>query len=289
MAPGFFDDFESDQSLDRGGGGRRRHRMVSGRGQFRSRASGSVRSVPGKTPPRAGSATRMSRKTIMMGAFVGASDVDNGKTTLLTPIFDGTGIGDLTLTYTRWFSNRAPSPDDDQFRADVSTDGGSSWTNLETIDIGTDSWAAVAVDHEQRGHDDRSDAAAIRGRGSEPRHLRRGGARRHRRSLHRHRRSGVRHRAEAHSRSLPRARTRSRSRRRSRSSSRRPGRVSLELFDVNGRRIRTLLQGDRVAAGSHRARWDGCDASGRSVSPGIYFAKLVAPDGERSRKITVLH
>ena len=65
---------------------------------------------------------------------------------VVSPVFDGTGFGSLTLSYYRWFSNRAPVPSTDEFRADVSTDGGSSWTNMETLSIGTDSWAEVVLD-----------------------------------------------------------------------------------------------------------------------------------------------
>ena len=79
------------------------------------------------------------------GAFAGTTDVDGGHTTLLTPVFNGSGLGTLTLFYQRWFSNRAPVPSTDQFRLDLSINGGSSWTNVETISTGTDSWAAVVV------------------------------------------------------------------------------------------------------------------------------------------------
>jgi hypothetical protein len=52
-----------------------------------------------------------------------------------------------------------------------------------------------------------------------------------------------------------------------------PGRVSVDVFDVQGRRVRRLLDGP-VAAGVQRAAWDGRDENGELVSPGIYFGRV---------------
>ncbi|MEP7028941.1 MAG: FlgD immunoglobulin-like domain containing protein, partial [Candidatus Eisenbacteria bacterium] len=55
--------------------------------------------------------------------------------------------------------------------------------------------------------------------------------------------------------------------------------VRLEVFDAAGRRVVTLL--DRgLAAGPGEATWDGADARGRQVAPGVYFYRLSAL-GER--------
>ena len=64
------------------------------------------------------------------------------------------------------------------------------------------------------------------------------------------------------------------------------GRAELAVYDVAGRRVTTLLRGDRVAAGSHRATWDGRDEAGRQVATGVYFVKLVTAEGTRTRKVT---
>jgi hypothetical protein len=52
-----------------------------------------------------------------------------------------------------------------------------------------------------------------------------------------------------------------------------PGRVSLEIFDVAGRRVARVLDAD-VAAGAHAARWDGRDSRGRQCAAGVYLARL---------------
>jgi subtilisin family serine protease len=50
--------------------------------------------------------------------------------------------------------------------------------------------------------------------------------------------------------------------------------VSLELFTVDGRSVARLVDG-RLAASQHALAWDGRDASGRAVTAGIYFARLL--------------
>jgi len=62
-----------------------------------------------------------------------------------------------------------------------------------------------------------------------------------------------------------------------------PGRaVRLELIDVRGRRVRTLVSGRPVGAGGReRATWDGIDDAGRRVAPGLYFAALDIEGGDR--------
>ncbi len=51
--------------------------------------------------------------------------------------------------------------------------------------------------------------------------------------------------------------------------------VSLKLYDVSGRLIRSLLT-ESLSEGSHEVRWNGQDDAGRSVASGTYFARLVA-------------
>lgn len=52
-----------------------------------------------------------------------------------------------------------------------------------------------------------------------------------------------------------------------------PASVRLLVHDPAGRLLRTLVT-DRLEAGSHVARWDGRDDSGRPASAGTYFASL---------------
>jgi len=61
----------------------------------------------------------------------------------------------------------------------------------------------------------------------------------------------------------------------------------LEILDTAGRGVRTVWQG-RAVAGAQARVWDGRNAVGVPVAAGIYFARLVAEDGTRTRKITLV-
>jgi flagellar hook assembly protein FlgD len=53
--------------------------------------------------------------------------------------------------------------------------------------------------------------------------------------------------------------------------------VSLVVYDVSGRRVRTLVDGAaELGAGAHTADWNGLDDGGRRVPAGLYFARLEA-------------
>jgi hypothetical protein len=58
----------------------------------------------------------------------------------------------------------------------------------------------------------------------------------------------------------------------------RAGHASLAVFDAQGRRVRSLLEGAQPA-GRGAVRWDGADDAGRPLGAGLYFARLVT-DGE---------
>ncbi len=57
------------------------------------------------------------------------------------------------------------------------------------------------------------------------------------------------------------------------------GHVTLALHDVQGRRVRTLVDVE-LPAGSHAVSWDGRDDAGVRVPAGSYWMKLVTADGD---------
>ncbi len=69
----------------------------------------------------------------------GNSDVDDGSTILTSPLLDATTEPGNTavLSYSRWYSNnQGNSPEADILVVEISNDGGSTWTNLETVGPG---------------------------------------------------------------------------------------------------------------------------------------------------------
>jgi hypothetical protein len=65
------------------------------------------------------------------------------------------------------------------------------------------------------------------------------------------------------------------------------GRVNLEVYDANGRRITTLADRD-FDAGDHFVTWSGQSASGQSLPKGVYFYRLRAPGFLRTMKMILL-
>jgi subtilisin-like proprotein convertase family protein len=67
----------------------------------------------------------------------------------------------------------------------------------------------------------------------------------------------------------------------------RSGAVSLALYDVGGRRVRTLIDGP-LPAGLHTCRWDGRNDAGRALAPGVYLVHLRAGGQQATRRLAVV-
>jgi len=66
------------------------------------------------------------------------------------------------------------------------------------------------------------------------------------------------------------------------------GPVTLAVYDISGRRIRTLLNAKVTEAGTHTITWDGLDDRGNSVASGVYFCRFLGADTESSTKMILL-
>ena len=64
-------------------------------------------------------------------------------------------------------------------------------------------------------------------------------------------------------------------------------RVQLEVLNILGQRLTTLVDADRPA-GFHTATWDGTDASGRGVAAGVYLYRLVGDEVRLTRSMVLL-
>jgi len=65
------------------------------------------------------------------------------------------------------------------------------------------------------------------------------------------------------------------------------GTVELALYDVSGRRARTIVNGAR-AAGTFVERWDGNDAEGRGLPNGVYVVRLVFAGRSLTQRLTLI-
>ncbi len=65
------------------------------------------------------------------------------------------------------------------------------------------------------------------------------------------------------------------------------GHVELGVYDLSGRKIRTLVSESRVA-GQHTVTWDGTDDAGNRAPSGMYFYKYVSGGETTARKMTLV-
>jgi hypothetical protein len=64
--------------------------------------------------------------------------------------------------------------------------------------------------------------------------------------------------------------------------------VRLEVYDVRGGRVASIVDGRILGAGVHRATWDGRDASGSRAAAGVYLVRATAAGTAAMRRIVLL-
>ena len=62
-------------------------------------------------------------------------------------------------------------------------------------------------------------------------------------------------------------------------------RVSLRVYDISGRLVRTLEAGAVQAAGSYSLVWDGRDDAGVATGAGLYFSRLETGGASQARRV----
>ena len=63
--------------------------------------------------------------------------------------------------------------------------------------------------------------------------------------------------------------------------------AALEIYDLGGRRVATLAQGEQ-SAGRHEITWRAADGGGARVAGGLYFARFSTPGMTRVERVVVL-
>jgi hypothetical protein len=230
--------------------------------------------------------------TCAAGASQGVNDVDGGKTTLLSPVFNLSTYSNAWVRYYRWYSNdTGAAPEDDDWIVDVSADAGSTWVRLETRTSSNRTWHMVernlsdyisltsdvkfrfiAADYDpgsivEAGIDDFSIVFYDEGL------------------------SGLTDAGNRAARGIVLAQnvpnpfspvTAIRF------TVAEPGReVTLRVFDISGREVKTLLEGEKVV-GSRTVHWNGTNEAGEEIAAGLYFCRLVSGDIRLSRKIVLV-
>jgi hypothetical protein len=228
---------------------------------------------------------------VLSEGFVNNNDVDEGKTTLVSPTFDLSELTEVFLEFDLWFVNDAGyAPVNDDFYVDVSNNGGDTWTNLLTL---TDDWFPGAWERYQFDLQDEialTSEVVIRFVASD---------------------YGIPNTVEAAVDEFeistpeglqgvpslnpqpwtlalrsPQPNPTSLGARVAFTLSR-EGRADLGIYSLDGRLERVLLRG-HASAGAHEVSWDGRDGAGRTLPSGIYYMKLSTEEGERSAQLTIV-
>jgi hypothetical protein len=63
--------------------------------------------------------------------------------------------------------------------------------------------------------------------------------------------------------------------------------VSMVVYDVQGKRVKTLVNGS-LASGNHTVRWNGRDEAGSTVADGVYFCHVKAGTVEETAKMLLM-
>ncbi|GBD93021.1 hypothetical protein BMS3Abin05_00600 [bacterium BMS3Abin05] len=64
--------------------------------------------------------------------------------------------------------------------------------------------------------------------------------------------------------------------------------VTVEIYDILGRKIATLVDGKQYSAGSHALRWNGKNDSGNLVESGTYFYRIITPEFTQTKKMVLM-
>lgn len=66
-----------------------------------------------------------------------------------------------------------------------------------------------------------------------------------------------------------------------------PGRMSLDIYDINGRHVANLAE-EQVSAGKYSLVWDGFDSESRELPSGVYFAVLKSAGRQTQSRLVLI-
>jgi PKD repeat protein len=65
------------------------------------------------------------------------------------------------------------------------------------------------------------------------------------------------------------------------------GPVTMRIYSVDGRLVRTLKNGEQTVAGTHEVRWNGVNEQGRHMPSGVYFVRTSQRSGNTEETSTL--
>jgi len=66
------------------------------------------------------------------------------------------------------------------------------------------------------------------------------------------------------------------------------GKVTIEIFNILGQRVKILVDNSFQQMGSHKVIWNAVDERGQKLSTGIYFYRLRTNDFIQSKKMILV-
>ncbi|MFH0920517.1 MAG: T9SS type A sorting domain-containing protein [Fibrobacterota bacterium] len=66
------------------------------------------------------------------------------------------------------------------------------------------------------------------------------------------------------------------------------GKVSMRIYDINGRFIKNLIDAD-LTTGSHSVNWNATDSRNRTVSAGMYICRIQAGNQVQTHRLMLIH
>lgn len=224
--------------------------------------------------------------------FIAQQSVHGGKTTLTSPVLHMAGVSDPRVGFWRWYVNFvADAPWDDPFVTQLSSNGGQTWTSIDSLYFSVPGWNYVEIPisnyipnpgdvlvrfiAEDQGEFSIVEAAIddvslYSGAGTGPSLAA---------SL-----AGETPTSAALGRPYP-------------SPTKRGATMELllaretdvraEIYDVQGRIVRTLQHGS-LPAGVQMLRWDGMTQDGSKAAAGVYWLRVNAAGTTKSSKLVVI-
>lgn len=64
--------------------------------------------------------------------------------------------------------------------------------------------------------------------------------------------------------------------------------ITINVYDIQGRLVKSLVNNSEQSAGTYEVSWDGTDSNGNKVTSGIYFAKMSAGSFHQTQKMVLM-